>query len=284
MNSKLQTVQILLLVVLIGCAPAKKDESANLRLISTAPSITEILFALNLEKEIVGVSSLCNYPKEAQNKTEIGTFSYPNIEKIIALKPDIVFLTGLEQSPTQDKLKKLGIKTVTIYPKDIDELYQSIRYIGELTDSIDNAHILINKMKKGIDNIKEKVSHIPMGLRKKILIEMMDDPLIVASKDSFVGELGTIAGGRNIAYDTDRPYPKFSPELVLERNPDSIIMGYMFKDKDAIKRVSQRLGWSNINAVKNKAIFNDINPDILLRPGPRAQEAIEELYKRLYGD
>jgi len=274
-----------LILFLCGCSPGPaNDEPEGLRIISTAPSITEILFALDLDKEIVGVSSLCNYPPRAQQKTKIGTFSRPNIERIINLRPDVVFVTGLEQAPARDKLKKVGIRTVTIYPKNVDELYQSITHIGRLTNSKDEADILIKKMKKSIDNIKEKVSHIPPEARKKILIEMMDDPLIVASTDSFVGELGTIAGGINIAFDTRLAYSKFSPELVIERNPDCIIMGYMFKDKNAVKRVSDRLGWSNINAIKNGAVFNDINPDMLLRPGPRIEEAVKEIHVRLYGN
>ncbi len=283
---KLNCILIFLLALILSgcCQSPPKDEPTTLRIISTAPSITEILYALELDEEIVGVSSLCNYPPRAKEKTKIGTFSRPNIEKIIELKPDIVFITGLEQAPVRDKLKILGINTVTIYPRNLDELYGSIREIGRLTNSSDEANTIIEEMEERINSIEERVAAIPVESRKWMLIEVTDNPLIVAGEDSFVGELGTIAGGRNIAYDAKREYCKFSPELVIERSPDCIILGYMFKDEDAVKRVSERLGWSNVSAVKKGAIFNDINPDILLRPGPRAQEAIEEIYKRLYGN
>ena len=275
---------LILSVILAGCGSPERDQASSLRLISAAPSVTEILFALDLEEEVVGVTTHCNYPSEAQDKTKIGTFSYPNMERIMELKPDIVFTTGLEQAPLREKLNKLDITTVTIYPKTVEELYESIIHIGELTLRLREAQIIVKEMKKKVKRIEEKVSRIPADSRKKVLIEMMDDPLIVASSNSFVGELGAIAGGENIAYDTDRAYSKFSPELVVKRNPDCIILGYMFKNNDAIKRVQKRLGWSSINAVKTGSVFNDINPDILLRPGPRVQEAIEEIYNRLYGD
>jgi len=268
--------------MLAGCSQAPTNNSKYLRIISTAPNITEILFALGLDEEIVGVSSFCNYPAKAQKKSKIGDFSNPNIERLIALRPDIVFTTSLEQAAINAKLKKLGLTTVTIYPKSIEELFRSIKDIGTLTGRENEAENLIADMSSEIDSIREKVADIPTESRKRLLIEMLDDPLIVASKSSFVGELGTIAGGDNIAFDTEKAYSKFSPELVISRNPDCIIMGYMFGAENALDKVRERAGYSNINAVNKNAVFNDISPDVLLRPGPRATEAIEEIYKRLY--
>ncbi len=269
-------------LILCGCSAQEKAQSPGLRIISCAPSITEILYALGLDKEVVGVSQHCNYPPGVASKVKIGTFSRPNIEKIIDLRPDIIFLTGLEQDAVASQIKSLGSKTVTIYPKGVEDLYRDIKKIGALTGTGGAADSLVNNMKQRIESVRQKVLVLPADSRKRILFEIMDDPLIVAGKDSFVGQLGTIAGGVNIAYDTDRDYTRFSPELIIKRNPDCIILGYMFKAKGVVKKIQKRLGWSGINAVKAGAIFNDINPDILLRPGPRAPQAIEEIYKRLY--
>ncbi len=283
LNLTMKKIIIAVLIsMLAGCSQAPTNNSKYLRIISTAPNITEILFALGLDEEIVGVSSFCNYPAKAQKKSKIGDFSNPNIERLIALRPDIVFTTSLEQAAINAKLKKLGLTTVTIYPKSIEELFRSIKDIGTLTGRENEAENLIADMSSEIDSIREKVADIPTESRKRLLIEMLDDPLIVASKSSFVGELGTIAGGDNIAFDTEKAYSKFSPELVISRNPDCIIMGYMFGAENALDKVRERAGYSNINAVNKNAVFNDISPDVLLRPGPRATEAIEEIYKRLY--
>lgn len=280
----LKYILIPVILCIAGCSEPARDDFSGLRIISAAPNVTEILFALGLEENIVGISTHCNYPPETRAKTKIGSFSRPNIERIISLKPDIVFVTGLEQDAVSQKLIKLGIKTRTIYPTTIHELFSAIEQIGRLTDRQKNADILIYTMKHRIDAVRKKVAALPEEKKVKLLIEIMVDPLIVAGKKSFVGELGEIAGGNNIAYDTERAYSKFSPELVIRRNPDCIILGYMFKEEGVVESMNKRLGWSNINAVKNGAIFNDIDPDILLRPGPRAADAVEEIYKRLYED
>ncbi|MFH1847849.1 MAG: ABC transporter substrate-binding protein, partial [Candidatus Omnitrophota bacterium] len=144
-----------------GCGRTDIGPVKGLRLVSAAPSITEILFALGLDDNIVGVSLQCNYPPEAGNKTKIGTFSRPNIEMIIDLDPDIVFISGLEQAPARDRLKKLGIKTVTVYPKSIDELYRSIELIGELTGRAEKASVLVADMKMRIGRVMKKTASIP---------------------------------------------------------------------------------------------------------------------------
>jgi len=122
---------------------------------------------------------------------------------------------------------------------------------------------------------------VPENKKPKVFIEVWHDPLITAGKGSFVDELITLAGGRNIAYDTRRPYSIFSWEEVISRNPDCIILTYMEKEKPA-KIMDSRLGGKEILAVKNNRVYADINPDILIRPGPRVVEGIEEIYTRLY--
>lgn len=136
-------------------------------------------------------------------------------------------------------------------------------------------------MKKEIAEISAKTNALSKDRRPKVFIEIWDEPLTTAGKHSFIDELIEIAGGTNIAYDTKRPYSIFSPEEVLRRNPDCIILTYMVNEKP-ISTLKQRFGWQNISAVKNMRVYNDINPDLLLRPGPRVTEAIKEIFKRLF--
>jgi iron complex transport system substrate-binding protein len=105
--------------------------------------------------------------------------------------------------------------------------------------------------------------------------------LTTAGNGSFVDQLITLAGGINIAWDTKRPYSIFSPEEVIHRNPDCIITAYM-DSKNALTLVKQRFGWQGINAVKNNRIYDDIDSDLLLRPGPRIVQGLKEIYKRMY--
>ena len=253
----------------------------KLKVISLAPSTTEILFALGLDDEIVGVSQFCNYPSTAMTKEKIGTFSNPNIEKILWLKPDMIFCTGLEQAPAIAKLRQLNFKVYISDPRNFQELFDSIREIGRLINREKQAATLINKMKSDLEKIITKEKLIHYKKRPKIFFEIWHSPLMTAGRGSFVDELLILAGGINIAHDVKRPYSYFSPEQVIKQNPDCIILAYMSGEAPS-KTVRARLGWENISAVKNKCVYNDINPDLLLRPSPRLVEGLKEIKKRIY--
>lgn len=256
-------------------------EPRPMRIISLAPSTTEILFALGLNNEIVGVSSYCDYPPETNTVTKVGDFSHPNLEKIASLKPDYIFCTGLEQMPIVTELKRLKFNVYISDPSTIDELFTSISDIGKLTNREQDAEQLIKKMKNDIVTIQAQAGLVPLEKKVKVFIEIWHEPLMTAGKGSFVDELITLAGGINIAHDIMRPYSNFSAEKVISANPQCIIMTYMDKTVP-LKFVEKRFGWKNIDAVKNNRVFNDINPNLLLRPGPRITEGLKEIYKRLY--
>jgi iron complex transport system substrate-binding protein len=254
---------------------------AGPRYISLAPSTTEILFALGLDREIAGVSSYCNYPEKARTKRSVGDFSNPNMETIIALKPDYIFCTGLEQDQAITELRRFGLKVYVADPASIKELFDSITAIGAITGKVREADSIIRQMRSEIAEVSSKVERIPLEKRMKVFIEIWNQPLMTAGAGSFIDELVTTAGGINVARDVVRPYCNISPEKVVSFNPQCIIMAYMDKEP-AQKIIDGRLGWDKIDAVKNNRVYNDINPDILLRPGPRITRGIEEIYKRLY--
>ncbi|MFC1478006.1 ABC transporter substrate-binding protein, partial [Candidatus Margulisiibacteriota bacterium] len=252
------------IMVITFCNPAF-SVTKNLRIISMAPATTEILFSLGLDEEIVGVTSFCNYPPQALRKENIGSFSRPNIEKILSLKPDIVFATDLEQGFAVSKLMKLGVNVFISSPTSISELFDSIRFIGIKTDKEEKAEQLIHQMHTRIAAITGNAMSESQNNKPKVFVEIWHDPLMTAGKGSFIDELITLAGGENIAFDTPRPYCYFSAEQVIKRNPDYIILGYMNRGKP-VNMVGSRPGWQNIKAVKNNRVYNDINPDIFLRP------------------
>ncbi len=252
-----------------------------LRIISLTPATTEILFALGLKNEIIGVSSFCDFPKEALSKEKVGSFSQANIEKILSLKPDIVFCTGLEQNPIVTELRQLKLKVYVCDPSDLKELFSCILEIGRMTQKEKEALALIQTMNASIKEIALSVAAIPVSKRPKVFVEIWHDPLMSSGQGSFVDELITLAGGINIAHDMRKPYSYYSPEQVLEHNPDIIILAYMTKDTP-LSLLQARLGWKMVAAVKNGRVYNDIDPNILLRPGPRLTEGLKELHKRLY--
>jgi iron complex transport system substrate-binding protein len=271
-------ISCLVLIFSLGVCQA---ESRKPRYISLAPSTTEILFALGLGDDIVGVSSYCDYPPEAKEKEKVGTFIQPNIEKIVFLKPDYIFCTGLKQAPAVSALKRLGLKVYVSDPSSISELLSSINDIGDITGKTKEAESLTSNMQRQIEEISSKVSLVPTAKRTKVFIEIWHDPLTTAGIGSFVDGLLTLAGGVNIANDTKSAYSIFSPEEVIKRDPDCIIITYMDK-RNALASMKKRFGWSGIAAVKNNRVYDDIDSNLLLRPGPRIVEGLKEIQKRLY--
>ena len=262
-------------------SPLRGQPLSKPRYISLAPSTTEILFALGLGDNIVGVSSFCNYPKEAQGKPKVGSFSSPNIEAILSMKPDCVFCTGLEQARAVQQLRRLGLKVYVSDPSSVEELFESISEIGAVTLRQREAEGLVAGMRSDIAAVGEKIKDIPPDKRVRVFIEIWHEPLMTAGKGSFIDGLVYLAGGINIAHKVVRPYCNYSAEKVISLDPQVIILAYMNKEAP-LKLVEGRFGWRQIDAVKNKRVFNDIDPDTLLRPGPRVTEGLKALYKKLY--
>ncbi|MFH0912757.1 MAG: cobalamin-binding protein [Candidatus Omnitrophota bacterium] len=273
---------LLIISLILACGYGlASGQNSRPRYISLAPSTTEILFALGLDDMIVGVSLYCNYPPKAREKEKIGEFSQVNIEKVLALRPDYIFCTGLEQAQIITELRRLGLGVYVADPRNIQDLFNSIKDIGKISGRVKEAEDLVKNMTAEIEEITSKVQVIPESKRAKVFLEIWHDPLTTAGEGSFIDELITLAGGINIAKDTKRPYSIFSPEEVIKRNPDCIILTYMDKEKPE-KLAGERFGWQGISAVKNKRLYSDINPDLLLRPGPRVVQGLREIYKRLY--
>lgn len=263
--------------------PASAEQGQNKRIISLTPASTEILFALGLEDEIIGVSSYCDWPPQARRKESVGSFSNPNIEKIVSLKPDLVFLTGLEQERLKTILSKLGIDYAVLHPSNLKELILSIEKTAKLTGREKEGRILINNIKDVMRRIETAVSKIPEKDRPRVYLEFWHDPVMTVGGNSFINDMIETAGGINIAGDLKRSYSRIDPEVVILRNPNVIILTYHIKNESCIKKIfTGRIGWQDIDAVKNNRIFQDINPDLILRPGPRVIEGLTELYKRFY--
>ncbi|MFC1508778.1 ABC transporter substrate-binding protein [Candidatus Omnitrophota bacterium] len=236
------------------------------RIVSLAPNTTEILFVLGLGDSVVGVDEYSNYPEEAKEINRIGTFAHPNIEKIVLLRPDYVLISADLTKDRSDYLEALGMEIIKVSPDDIEGLCNSIKEIGRLFHREEKAGLIVKDIKERIESlsIKEKS-------RPKVFIELSSDPLITVS--SFIGDAIKAAGGDNVAWDVSDNAGLFSIESLIYRNPDVLIV-IGFSDTSILPE--------SIKAIKNGRVYKDLDPDLLLRPGPRIIEAIEELNKIFY--
>jgi iron complex transport system substrate-binding protein len=250
------------------------------RIVSLAPNITDTLLSLSLLKKIVGATSFCKLPKKAK-VTRIGGFSNPNLEKIIALKPDIIIATYGNPLSLIKKLKKLKIPIFVINPHDLKEIYESIIKIGILTNREKRAKSLVSKAKKEVRFIKKKLKDVK---KKKVFLIIWDNPLITVGKKSFLNELINLAGGINIAGDVKIEYPVFSFEKVLYKNPDVIILAGMNKKYGLalLKKIKKDKRWRKITAVKKGKVYLINPPDIILQSSLKIIKGLKQLAKKIH--
>ncbi|MBK3495679.1 ABC transporter substrate-binding protein [Viridibacillus sp. YIM B01967] len=257
-----------------------KFKEAPKNIVSLMPSNTEILFALGLDKEIIGVSDLDDYPEAATKKKKIGGMKF-DAEKIISLNPDVVF--AHESSVTYaeaglQQLRDAGIK-VFIVKNAISfvETYATIEQIGRITGKTDEATKIVSDMKAKVKEVQAKVKDVK---QKTAFVETQGEPEIyTAGKDTFMQEMFDLANIKNATADQTGWF-KINPEEIVKRNPDVIIVQYNYV-KGIVEKVKKRQGFDSITAVKNDAVVQ-VDANLTSRTGPRLAEGLEEIAKAVY--
>lgn len=248
------------------------------RIISMAPNVTEMLFAIGLNEEIVGVTDYCDYPEMAKEKAKIGGYYNPNIEVILSLKPDIIIATPDGYSKERiAKLEQAGIPIFLVNPRNLDDIFNSMIMLGNITGKKQVAEETVSKLQSRAKIITDKVKNIKK--RPKVFYELDHSPLITVGPNNFVDDLITKAGGINIANDAPSSWPQYSVESVIVKNPDIIITApySMGSGNSSQPLINEWKKYRTISAVLNNKVYA-INPDIILRPGPRAVDGLESLY------
>jgi len=237
-----------ILLFIPSAAVYAADDSSD-RIISLGPFITESLYLLGAGERIIGVTTYCIRPLEAQDKEKIGTVTGISTEKVISLKPDIVLATSLSDRRAVEKLKRLGIKVIKFpLAKNFRELSGHFIKLGKITDTQKQALEILKKAQERIDAVQLRISGLP---KPKVFIQVGAKPLFTVTEDSFVNDLIKLGGGINIAANAKTGF--YSREKVIKQNPDVIIimtMGIVGEDE---KRVWKK--FKTINAVKNNRIY-----------------------------
>lgn len=279
----------LLLFTLIGCSSDRskyvepflkvKDDLGRevlikekpSRIISLAPNITEILFALDNGKTLSAVTDYCDYPPSVSTKPSIGGMIAPNFEKISEIKPDLILMTVEGNNQTDfNKLLSLGYTVYVLKPKNVEGIFKSILDLGRIISAEGSANKLIIEMRKKQDLIMNESN---ARTKVKVFVVISLQPLISAGKETFINELVTSAGGINIAAESPLQYPIINREEVLKQNPDVIIVM-----SDVVKSIEDVVThfpeWKKTEAFKKHKI-KIVDADILSRPGPRIIEGLK---------
>jgi len=257
------------------------------RIVSLAPSCTEILFALHLDDKVVAVSDYDNYPYDfpawvaAGNMTSVGSFSNPNMEAVASVEPDLIIATAGVQGETADKLRGLNYKVLVLDPTTVEGILQDIMLVGKATGYTTQATTLVDSLRSRIEAVENKVASATATT--KVYYEEWYDPTSLWSAGAKTWQNDAIekAGGTNIFADQQLSDFQSSAEAVISRNPDVILvpssgMGMGPPFWGSINDIKARSGWNSISAIQNDRIYQ-IDGDIIARAGPRVADAIEAL-------
>jgi iron complex transport system substrate-binding protein len=252
------------------------------RIVSLSPNLTEIIFALGLGDRVVGVSSDSDWPAEAKQKPKMGTFWQPNIETIIAAKPDLVVCESfLQHKEAAETLKRAGINVASLRIESIEELYSAISIIGQVAGCQDKAEPLAAKIKSDLDQIRTKVSS---AKKVRALWAVQTEPMRVVGVKTFVNEIIETAGGQNVIAPTGDQYPSIGTEAILTSGAEVIIQSAMGTEDIAKQQETADKFWSrfaNLPAVKDKKVYV-LEADTVLRLGPRLPDGALAVAKLLH--
>jgi iron complex transport system substrate-binding protein len=246
------------------------------RIISLAPSNTEVLFALGLGDQVVGTTDYCNSPPEVEGKPRIGGFSTPDLEKVVALSPDLVLAASIHEESVIPGFEDRGITVFALAPETLEEVIESIALVGRITGQELEALELVGNLEERMGAVTFRTAGISQAERPKVLYVTWHDPLMVAGSGTLIDGLIQKAGGINIADDLSE-YQLIDLEVVLSRDPDVIIAGTGHGEAQALT-----LEWAETEprlketSARQHGRVHQVDADIASRPGPRIVDALEQ--------
>jgi len=264
------------LIWTLGCSPKQKKEPLPKEgIVSLAPNVTEMLFALDLGNRVVGVTTACNYPPEVSTLSPMGGFMTPHFEAIMGSGATwVVAMEGGVPEKDLSKLRAAGKNVLLLKDKTVEDVLSSMELLGTKLGVPDAG-------KKLRSAVEKEVAPTPFGQvegRPKVMLVISKDPLMVAGPNTFVGELMVIAGLQNAVEESEVAYPAWDREAIIKANPDWIIEASMEESKNGDPSLWE--GLDSVEAIQKKHI-RTVNPDWVLRPGPRMGKGVRALREAL---
>ncbi len=243
------------------------------RIVSLAPSVTETLFALEAGDRVVGVTSYCDYPPVARLKESVGDTLKPSVERIVALRADLVIVSTASQLESSvQKLEELGIPVYVTNPRTVEGVLESIAAIGGIIGVADVARQLTDKLRSRISSTESRAAD---GTRPSVFVILGTEPLITAGAASFINDLVNRAGGRSISAEVSGDYPQYSLETAVAKQPQVIFL------QAGGSLLPERL--RETPAAVAGRVYR-LDDDLLLRPGPRVVDGLEQMAGRIHPD
>ena len=254
-----------IVVALVAGCSERPVAGTGLRVVSLVPSVTEIVYAVGAGNTLVGNTNQCDYPEAAGRVYKVGDFMSPDLERIVALRPGLVFITLPVHARLRDKLNELKIPVYLSRPADIEAVFQEIDTVARLLGRKASGESLVAALRQRLDSVPEFAD------TPRVYVEISGTPLMTAGGGTFINELLARAGGRNVLESSVQEYPVVDPEVILLLHPDM-----------SASDVASRVGWGGISAVRQGRVYDQLDEDLLFRPGPRIVEGVAMLAKLLH--
>jgi iron complex transport system substrate-binding protein len=249
------------------------------RVMALAPSLTEMIFSLQAEDRLVGATRYSNFPEAAKKLPRVGSYVQLDLEKIVAIKPDLcIAIKDGNPRRTVDAIKALGIPVFAIDPRSIDQIMDAFLLLGEILGASKRAEELVADMEHRLSLVKEKVA--ASKIRPGVFFQIAEVPIISAGKDSYIDKLITLAGGTNLAGNMTE-YPRFSWENIMLLQPEVVLISSMAGGKSPELLKASWLRWPEIPAVRNNRLYV-VNADLFNRPTARLISGLEILAEILH--
>jgi iron complex transport system substrate-binding protein len=298
-------IAIVLLGLLLACTPLPKEaESFSIeitdqlgrvvklngipqRIISLAPSNTEILFALGLADRVVAVTDYADYPPQAEEKPSVGGYTTPSIEKLVAFSPDLVLAISVHEERIIPQLEARGLTVFALAPQTLDEVLAAIILVGEITGQEEEASRLVAEMQNRIKAVTDKTDSLSQGQRPRVFYIVWHDPLMAPGSGTFQDDLIGKAGGTNIAQALTG-WATISLEVVIEANPEVMIASVSLGMGEDLpfQLIKNETRLRDTDARRNNRVYG-IDGDLASRPGPRIVDGLEKfaefIHPELFG-
>lgn len=278
---------MLVLCLCAGCARKSGSPPAagnSLRLVSTAPNLTECVCAIGAGDALVGRTSMCNYPTGIVSRVPVtGDFAMPWLEPLLAVRPTHVLETVTGDPDVKRHLAALHIAMVHVACSSLSDIPQALRQLGRLTGHTARANALAGTVQNGLDTARAE-NAAASGRRPRVLLLFAPETPITAGRHAFVAELLELAGGINIGRGESSDYYHVSLEWVLEQNPDLILCLFDIAHRAPVSFFAAQTGWNALSAVRQKRVYSVPDLDTVSRPGPRVLDGLAQLKQVLARD
>jgi len=251
---------------------------APTRVVSLAPSITEMLFALGLDEQIVGVTEFCDFPVAAKAKSKVG-YTNPNLESLVALRPELIVAPReFHRANVLAKLEELKIPVLLLEANSVENIFSHIHTLGRIFDRSTEAHAMTAAMRSRMAEIISRTEHLP---RTRVLYVINSRPLITVGPGSYIHQMIGLAGGINIASGATAPYPRLTMETVLKEDPEVLIFPMGSVETVPRREQEEWRRWTTLTAVQQNRL-REVSANALNRPGPRVMDGLEELARVIH--